>query len=60
VHGTGHADRNKGESLDDAFVKAWKDAKDNNGGQPGTYVVERIELDCANPINSYTVIIVSQ
>jgi hypothetical protein len=56
VHGTGHASKQDG--LDAALENAWEDAK-KNGGQPGTYVVERIEIDCRNPIHSYTVIIVS-
>ena len=57
MHGTGHA--TKQEGLDQALENAWEDAK-KNGGQPGTYVVERIEVDCQNPIHSYTVIIVSE
>ena len=56
VHGTGHA--TKQEGLDAALENAWEDAK-QHGGKPGTYIVERIELDCQNPIHTYTVIIVS-
>ena len=56
VHGTGHA--TKQEGLDVALERAWEDAK-QHGGKPGTYIVERIELDCQNPIHTYTVIIVS-
>jgi hypothetical protein len=58
VRGTGHA--TKQEGLDVALERAWEDAKDNHRGQPGPYVVERIEIECRNPIHSYTVIIVSQ
>jgi hypothetical protein len=58
VHGTGHAKTEDG-GLQAALEKAWEDAQ-NNGGKDGTYIVERIELDCKNPITSYTVIIVSQ
>jgi len=57
VHGTGHA--TKQEGLEEALERAWKDAKDNHGGQPGSYIVERIEVECDNPITTYTVIIVS-
>jgi len=59
VHGTGHATKEEG-GLEAALEKAWQDAKDNHGGQPGPYLVERIEVECRNPIHSYTVIIVSQ
>jgi hypothetical protein len=62
VHGTGHA-KKAGDpvgALEQAIEAAWKDAKDNHGGQPGPYVVERIEVECENPITAYTVIIVSQ
>jgi len=41
-----------------ALENAWEDAK-KNGGKAGTYIVERIELDCQNPIHTYTAIIVS-
>ena len=57
VHGTGHAKKEDG-GLQAALENAWEDAK-NKGGPDGTYIVERIELDCENPITSYTVIIVS-
>ena len=62
VHGTGHADKKEGDpvtDLEQAIENAWQDAK-SHGGKEGTYVVERIELDCRNPIHSYTVIIVSE
>ena len=58
VHGTGHATKEEG-GLETALDRAWDDARDNHGGPPGTYIVERIEVDCRNPIHSYTVIIVS-
>ena len=58
VHGTGRATKQEG-GLETALENAWKDAK-NHGGQPGTFIVERIEVDCDNPIHSYTVIIVSK
>ena len=57
VHGTGHA--TKAEGLEKALERAWEDAKDHHGGQPGTYIVERIEVECDNPITAYTIIIVS-
>jgi hypothetical protein len=58
-HGTGHATNDEGGLLK-AIEEAWEDVKKNDPNAPaGTYVVERIELDCENPINSYTVIIVS-
>ena len=57
VHGTGHAKKDEG-GLNEALERAWKDAE-KNGGQPGTYIVERIEVECENPITAYTVIIVS-
>ena len=59
VHGTGHATPEEG-GLEKALERAWKDAKDKHGGPEGTYVVERIEIVCENPITSYGVIIVSQ
>ena len=59
MHGTGHATKQEG-GLETALENAWQDAKDNHGAQPGTYVVERIEVECHNPIHSYTVIIVSE
>ena len=63
VHGTGHADKKQGEpvtALEQAIENAWQDAKNNHDGQPGTFIVERIEIDCQNPIHSYTVIIGSK
>ena len=63
MHGTGHADKKEGEpvgALEQAIENAWQDAKDKHGGQPGKYLVERIELDCRNPIHGYTVVIVSE
>lgn len=59
VHGTGHATKQEG-GLEAALENAWQDAKNNHGGKPGTYVVEKIKVDCQNPIHSYTVIIVSE
>jgi hypothetical protein len=62
VHGTGHAEKQHDDpvgALEKAMENAWQDAK-GHGGSAGTYVVERIELDCRNPIHTYTVIIVSQ
>jgi hypothetical protein len=62
VHGTGHAEKQHDDpigALEQAMENAWQDAK-GHGGSEGTYVVERIELDCRNPIHTYTVIIVSQ
>jgi hypothetical protein len=59
VHGTGHATKQEG-GLEEALERAWKDAKHNHNGQPGPYIVERIEVECENPITSYTVVIVSQ
>lgn len=58
VHGTGHATKQEG-GLEEALERAWKDAHQKGGG-PGPYVVERIVVECENPITAYTVIIVSQ
>jgi len=63
-HGQGGPWKGKGESkgpeksLEKAFEAAWEDAQ-NNGGPPGKYVMEKIEVDTENPITTYTVIITS-
>jgi hypothetical protein len=43
-------------SLQKALVDAWRQAE-GNGAPAGTYSVTRIELECRNPIHSYTVTI---
>jgi hypothetical protein len=54
VKGKGKA--SKQEGLKVAFDRAWDDAKSQGGG-PGTYTVEKIEVECDNPIRAYVVTI---
>ena len=46
-----------GETVEAAAAHAWENAR-AAGAKPGTYVVEKIEIETVNPIRGYIVTIV--
>lgn len=45
-----------GETIEKAAAHAWENAR-AVGAKPGTYVIEKIEIEAVNPIRAYIVTI---
>jgi hypothetical protein len=52
----GHFKPGTGSTIEKAAEHAWENAR-AAGAKPGTYVVEKIEIEAVNPIRAYIVTI---